>query len=111
LVSGDSTLIVRSGSPAGSWSRPSEIAARYRQVRAITRAEQTEDETALLRVARGHTVRQIEQDVRQLRSSRSADLDTANLGRAKRHVTYFYDEIGSLHFFGRLPRRPGRRLR
>jgi hypothetical protein len=75
----------------------------YCQVRAITRAEETEDETALLRAARGKTVRQIEQHVRQLRSSRSADLDAANQGRAKRHVTYFFDETGSLHFFGRLP--------
>lgn len=75
----------------------------YCQVRAITRAEETEDEAELLRVARGRTVRQIEQHVRQLRSSQSADLDRANQGRAKRHVTCFYDEIGSLHFFGRLP--------
>lgn len=75
----------------------------YSQVRAITRAEETEDEAELLRVARGRTVRQIERHVRQLRSSRSADLDAANRGRTKRHVTYFYDEIGSLHFFGRLP--------
>jgi hypothetical protein len=75
----------------------------YSQVRAISRAEETEDEAELLRVARGRTVRQIEHHVRQLRSSRSAHLDAANRGRAKRHVTYFYDEIGSLHFFGRLP--------
>lgn len=75
----------------------------YSQVRAITRAEETEDEAELLRIARGRTVRQIEHHVRQLRSSRSADIDSANQGRAKRHVTYFYDEIGSLHFFGRLP--------
>ena len=75
----------------------------YCQVRAITRAEETEDETELLRVARGCTVRQIERHVRQLRSSRSADLDAANEGRARRHLTYFHDEIGSLHFFGRVP--------
>jgi hypothetical protein len=75
----------------------------YCQVRAITRAEETENETELLRLLRGRTVRQIEQHVRQLRSSRSADLDCANQGRARRHVTYFYDEVGSLHFFGRLP--------
>jgi hypothetical protein len=75
----------------------------YSQVRAITRAQESEDEAELLRVARGRTVRQIEHHVRRLRSSRSADLDAANRGRARRHVTYFYDEIGSLHFFGRLP--------
>ena len=75
----------------------------YCQVRAITRAEESEDETELLRIARGRTVRQIEHHVRQLRSSQSADLDSANQGRAKRHVTYFYDEVGSVRFFGRLP--------
>ena len=89
------------------WRRVAEAFAlrqlSYSQVRAITRADETEDETELLRAARGRTVREIEQHVRQLRSSRSADLDSANDGRARRHVTYFYDEIGSLHFFGRLP--------
>lgn len=89
------------------WRRVAEAFAlrqlSYSQVRAITRAEETEDEAELLRVARGRTVREIECRVRQLRSSRSADLDAANRGRAKRHVTYFYDEVGSLHFFGRLP--------
>ena len=89
------------------WPRVAEALAlrqlSYSQVRAITRAEETEDETELLRAARGRTVREIEQHVRQLRSSRSADLDAANEGRARRHVTWFYDEAGSLHFFGRLP--------
>lgn len=89
------------------WRRISEAFAlgqlSYSQVRAITRAEESEDEIEMLRIARGRTVRRIEALVRQLRSSKSADLDAANQGRAKRHVTYFYDEIGSLHFFGRLP--------
>lgn len=75
----------------------------YSQVREITRAAEIEDEAELLRVARGQTVHQIEQHVRQLRSSQSADLDAANRGRAKRSFKYFYDETGSLHFFGRLP--------
>ena len=93
------------------WSQIADALAlcqlSYCQVRALTRAEETEDETELLRVARGRTVRQIEQHVRGLRSSRSADLDCANGGRARRHVTYFYDEVGSLHFFGRLPAEQG----
>ena len=74
----------------------------YCQVRAITRAEEAEAEDEMLRVARGRTVRQIESHVRQLRSSQSVDLDVANRGRAKRHVTHFWDEAGSLRFFGRL---------
>lgn len=98
---------VRVAKRLARWRRVAEAFAlrqlSYCQVRAITRAEETEDETQLLRVARGRTVRQIEQHVRQLRSSQSADLDRANQGRARRHVTYFYDEIGSLRFFGRLP--------
>ena len=75
----------------------------YCQVRALARAEESENEAELLRVARNCTVRQIELHVRQLRSSRSADLDCANQGRARRHVTYFHDEAGSVRFFGRLP--------
>ena len=74
----------------------------YCQVRAITRAQESEDEIELLRNARGRTVRQIECHVRQLRSSQAADLDVANGGRARRHVTHFWDEGGSLRFFGRL---------
>lgn len=89
------------------WRRVAEAFAlrqlSYCQVRAITRAEEWEKETEMLALARGRTVREIEREVRRLRSSRSADLDVANRGRAKRHVTYFYDEAGSLHFFGRLP--------
>lgn len=75
----------------------------YSQVRAITRAEDSEDEAELLRVVRGLSAQQIERHVRQLRSSRSADLDCANQGRARRHVTHFFDAAGSLHLFGRLP--------
>lgn len=89
------------------WRRVAEAFAlgqlSYSQVRAITRAEDTEDEAELLKLARGLTAHQIEQHVRQLRSSVSADLDVAHQGRAKRHVTHFVDEAGSVHFFGRLP--------
>ncbi len=74
----------------------------YSQLRALTRASEVEDERALLKVALASTVRQLEQHVRQLRSAASADLDVANRGRAKRFVTHFWDEDGSLRFFGRL---------
>lgn len=98
---------VRIGRRLARWRRVAEAFAlrqiSYCQVREITRAEECEDETELLRAARGMTVRQIERHVRQLRSSRSADLDAANRGRAKRQINYFYDEVGSLHVFGRLP--------
>lgn len=79
----------------------------YCQVRAISRAEETEDEAALLRAAHGRTVRQIEQHVRRLRSSRCADLDAAHEGRAKRHLTWFVDDVGSVRFFGRLSAEQG----
>jgi hypothetical protein len=93
------------------WRRVAEAFAlrqlSYCQVRAITRAQETEDETEMLAIARGRTVHQIERHVRQLRSSQSADLDAANAGRAKRRVTYFTDEIGSVHLFARLPAEQG----
>ena len=98
---------VRVGKRLVRWQKVADAFAlgqlSYSQVRAITRAEEAEDETELLRACRGLTAAQIERHVRQLRSSRSADLDAANRGRAKRHFTYFPDEIGSVHFFGRVP--------
>lgn len=74
----------------------------YSQVRALSRASDGEDEGEILRVALTSTTRQLEQHVRQLRSAASADLDVANRGRAKRFVRHFWDEDGSLRFFGRL---------
>src|SRR4051794_23841038 len=82
----------------------------YSQVRELTRAEETEDELEMLAMARGLTAHQIEMRVRQLRSSKSADLDEANQGRAKREIKFFYDEIGSVRFFGRLPADQGAAL-
>jgi hypothetical protein len=79
----------------------------YGQVREIARAEDGEAETELLRLARGRTVREIERRVRQLRSSKSADLDVANRGRAKREASYVSDEIGSVLLFARLPAEEG----
>ena len=96
------------------WRKVAEALAlrqlSYCQVRELTRAPDSENEAALLSFARGSTVRQIETHVRQLRSSQSADLDAANRGRAKRALHYRYDEIGSLHFFGRLPADQGAAL-
>lgn len=80
-----------------------ECRLSYSQVRALSRASETEDEVELLRVALTSTTRQLEQHVRQLRSAASADLDVANCGRARRFVRHLWDEDGSLHFFGRLP--------
>ena len=97
-----------------SWRRVAEALAlrrlSYTQVREITRAEESEDEARLLSFALGRTTRQIEQHVRQLRSSRCADLDAANHGRAKRSFQYFHDEIGSVRFFGRVPADQGAAL-
>lgn len=81
----------------------SEGRLSYCQVRALSRASETEHERELLQVALTATVRQLEQHVRQLRSARSADLDLANRARARRFVRHFWDEDGSLRFFGRLP--------
>jgi hypothetical protein len=102
---------VRVARRLAGWPKVSEALAlgqlSYGQVREIARAEECEDETELLRLARGSTVREIERRVRQLRSSKSADLDAANRGRAKRRVSYFFDEVGSVHLFARLPAEEG----
>ena len=74
----------------------------YCQVRALARAEEIEDEAALLRVALTSTTHQLERHVRQLRSAASADLDVANRGRAKRFLRHVWLEDGSVRFFGRL---------
>jgi len=75
----------------------------YAKVRALTRAAEGEDERTLLDVALVSTANQLELHVRQRRSAASADLDVANRGRAKRFVRTFWEEDGSLRFFGRLP--------
>ena len=83
----------------------------YSQVRAVTRAEVVEDESALLRVAETSTAHQLEQHVRQLRSAPSADLDVAERAHARRFVTTFWDQRdGSLKFFGSLPSDAGAAL-
>jgi hypothetical protein len=74
----------------------------YSQVRALSRVEDIENEQELLRVALTSTTNQLEHHVRQLRSAASADLDVANRGRARRFVRHFWEEDGSLRFFGRL---------
>jgi hypothetical protein len=74
----------------------------YSQVRAITRANEQEDESELLQVALTSTASELERHVRQLRSAPSADLDVANAGHAQRFVTWFWDDDGTLKFFGRL---------
>ena len=80
-----------------------ECRLSYAKVRALTRAHAIEDERELLRVALISSASQLERHVRQLRSAASADLDVANRGRARRFVRTFWDEDGSLRFFGRLP--------
>ena len=73
----------------------------YAKVRAITRADEGEDEQALLEVALRSTATALERHVQQLRSSRSADLDVANAGHARRTVNWFFDEDGSFRMFAR----------
>jgi hypothetical protein len=74
----------------------------YSQARALSRVEAVEDEGELLRLALNSTTSELERHVRQLRSAPSADLDVANRARARRHLEHFWDEDGSLRFFGRL---------
>jgi Domain of unknown function (DUF222)/HNH endonuclease len=74
----------------------------YSQVRAIARAPETEDESELLQVALTSTATQLERHVRQLRSAPSADLDVANATRKRRFVNWFWNDDGSLKFFGQL---------
>ena len=88
------------------WQRVAEAFGEgrlsYSQVRALARASEGEDEAALLRVALTATVRELEMHVRQLRSAPSADLDVANEAHARRGLTWFWAEDGSLRFFGKL---------
>ena len=74
----------------------------YSHARALARASEEEDEAELLRVALISSTVELERHIRQLRSSAAADLDVANAGRARRSVKWFWDEDGSLRFFGRL---------
>jgi hypothetical protein len=74
----------------------------YAKVRALSRADASEDEAKLLEVAFTSTASRLESYVRQLRSSRSADLDVARRGHARRSVDWFDEEDGSVRFFGRL---------
>lgn len=74
----------------------------YSQVRALARADSEEDDAALLQVALTSTTGELERHVRALRSAASADLDVANAGHARRTLEWFWDDDGSLKFFGRL---------
>lgn len=74
----------------------------YSQVRAITRADVSEDQEALLDVARRSTTAQLERHVRGLRSAPSSDLDAAREAHARRCVEWFHDVDGTLRFWGRL---------
>lgn len=97
------------------WPRVAEALAAgllsYSQARALSRAGVKEDETALLRVARTSSVRQLEQHVRSLRSAPSADQAVAREGHERRTLKWFWDDRdGSLAFFGRLPAPDGQAL-
>ncbi len=88
------------------WQSVADAFARgelsYSQVRAITRADVSEDQAALLEVARRCTAAHLEQHVRALRSAQSSDLDAAREAHARRCVEWFHDVDGTLRFWGRL---------
>lgn len=74
----------------------------YSQVRAITRADRSEDEAGLLAVAVRSTVAQLERHVRQLRSAPSAGVEAAREAHGRRCLEWFFDLDGTLRFYGRL---------
>lgn len=74
----------------------------YSKVRALTRAAATEDEAALLEMAASATAGQLERIIGALRSAPSADVETANLGHARRRLDWWWEHDGSLRFCGNL---------
>jgi Domain of unknown function (DUF222)/HNH endonuclease len=74
----------------------------YSKLRALSRASADADEAALVMRARETTTDRLEQTVRSLRSAASADVDVAKAAHDARHLTWHWDDDGSLRFHGRL---------
>lgn len=81
----------------------------YSKVRALTRIATPEKEADLLQIAHHATAAHVEKYVRKVRwVQRQQELEAANTRHAKREVTWYWDEDGSLVLHGRLPPEAGR---
>ena len=74
----------------------------YAKARALARADECEDERALLDRARACSAAQLEREVRALRTAPSADVDVANEVHARRYLAWEWEEDGGLRIHGRL---------
>lgn len=80
----------------------------YSKVRAITRVATTQNQEDLLELADVAPANQLERLVRGL--VQAQDLELTEQRRARRRVTWTWEEDGSLSFSGRLPPEDGARL-
>lgn len=76
----------------------------YSKVRPLTRVATAECEADLIELARYATAAQLE---RMLRAYRRATRDEANAAWEERHLSWFWDDDGSLVIRGRLPAEEG----
>ena len=80
----------------------------YSKVRAMTRIANADNEDYLLTIARHGTAHHVEELVRKYRRMERAEAaQEAVRQHAARHLTYYYDDDGSLVFKGRLPAEQG----
>lgn len=74
----------------------------FSKARTVARVADRDNETELLDLAKGSTVRQLEAAVRSMRAAPSANLDTANDAHERRYLETWWEEDGSLCFRGRV---------
>lgn len=103
---------VRVAQRLADWRRVWQALAKgllsYSQVRAITRADASENEEELLQLALGMTGAELERHVKQMRSSPSADPEVARAAHNRRTLKWFpWRDDGSISFYGRLPAEEG----
>ena len=79
----------------------------YSKVRAISRVKSDGCEAELLDLALHATAAQLERIVRSYRGAAAAELGTVNAAHAQRHLSWFWDDDGSLVISGRLPAADG----
>jgi hypothetical protein len=75
----------------------------YSQVRALSRAPESEADAALVELASGRTATELDSAVRRLRSAPSSDVETANRSYERRTLDWWWEGDGSLRLHGRLP--------
>lgn len=79
----------------------------YSKVRAISRVTSEGCEAELLDLALHATAAQLERIVRSYRGAAAADVDTANGAHERRHLSWSWDDDGSLVISGRLAAEDG----